>query len=397
VKVLSKVIAAALLLSPWMAHAETIKLGLSGPMTGAGATWGLLAEYTAKQAAAEINKSGGVTVDGKNYTFEVVAYDNKYTASEGAKVGQALINRDGVRYIVFALGMAPVRALQAISEKQSAILFTTGAGKSIKGPQFPFTFTELNTPFERYYPLFEFIKQEKPQIKSVVIVEPNDATGQDAAEVSKAVWAKLGVKVLDVNYYERGTTEFSPLATRIVAQGPDIIDFSEMPPVDVGLVLAGVAEQGWKGEKVWSSGSAASDLLKSAGTAAEGTYMALAGDFGGPAAPEVQRRLDQGSLKDMGEHMNAVSISAWDATMAIRAAMLKANSVDPAKVRDALPDVAFESSYGLSAFGGKDEYGSPQQILLPIIISQLRNGAVVELARKVPAELQAKLNASKKQ
>ena len=64
-------------------------------MSGPGATWGRLAEWIAKQAADEISKDGGVKVDGKTYTFEVVAYDNKYTASEGAKVGQALINKDG--------------------------------------------------------------------------------------------------------------------------------------------------------------------------------------------------------------------------------------------------------------------------------------------------------------
>src|ERR1700760_825202 len=120
-KILPKIAIAALLVFPWNAEADTIKLGLSGPMSGAGASWGLLAEWTAKQAADEINKAGGVTVGGKNYTFEVVAYDNKYTASEGAKVGQALINRDGVRYVVFALGMAPVQALQALSEKEGAI------------------------------------------------------------------------------------------------------------------------------------------------------------------------------------------------------------------------------------------------------------------------------------
>ena len=149
--VLRAALAAALLLaSPVLATAEVIKIGLSGPMSGAGASWGLLAEWAAKQAADEINKEGGVKVDGKTYTFEAIAYDNKYTASEGAKVGQALINKDGVRYVVFALGMAPVRALQALSEREGAVLFTTAAGKSIKGPKFPYTFTQLNSPFERF-------------------------------------------------------------------------------------------------------------------------------------------------------------------------------------------------------------------------------------------------------
>ena len=388
-------IAALMMIWTSATNAEVIRVGLSGPMSGAGASWGLLAEWTAKRAAEEINKSGGVKIDGKTYTFEAVAYDNKYTASEGAKVGQALINREGIRYIVFALGMAPVRALQALSEKEGAILFTTGAGKSIKGPKFPFTFTQLNTPFERYRPFFEFVTKENASAKSVVIVEPNDATGQDAAEVSKRDWGKLAVKVIDVNFYERGTTEFSPLVTRIIAQNPAIVDFSEMPPTDVGLILAGLEEQGWKGVKVWSAGTAAADLIKSAGQASDRTYMALAGDFGAAGAPEVQRRLEAGAMKALGEHMNAISISAWDAMMAIRAAMEKAQSVDPAKVRAAMPGIVFESSYGPSAFGGNDEYGSPQQMLLPILISQIKDGKTIERARIVPPELAAKLEASK--
>jgi len=387
--------AAAIAAIPFASQAEVIKVGLSGPMSGAGASWGQLAEWTAKQAADEINKSGGVKIGDKTYTFEAMAFDNKYTASEGAKVGQAIINREGIRYVVFALGMAPVRALQALSEKEGAILFTTGAGKSIKGPQFPFTFTQLNTPFERYRPFFEFIAKDNPSAKTVVVVEPNDATGQDAGEVSKRDWAKLGVKIIDVNFYERGTTEFSPLVTRIMAQNPAIIDFSEMPPSDVGLILAGLEEQGWKGVKVWSAGTAAADLIKSAGAAADGTYMALAGDFGAPGAPEVQRRLEAGAMKAMNEHMNAISISAWDAMMAIRAAMLKAQSVEPDKVRQALPGVTFESSYGPAAFGGQEEYGSPQQMLLPILISQIKDGKTIERNRIVPPELSTKLEAAK--
>jgi len=379
------------------AEAEVIKLGLSTPMSGAGASWGILADWAAKQAANDINKSGGLKIGDKTYTFDVVAYDNKYTASEGAKVGQALINRDGVRFVVFALGMAPVRALQSLSEKEGAILFTTGAGKSIKGPKFPFTFTQLNTPFERYRSFFEFVKKENPDVQSVVIVEPNDATGQDASEVSKREWQRLGIKVLDVNFYERGTTEFASLATRITALKPSIVDFGEMPPSDTGLVLAALDEQGWKGVKVWAAGSATADLVKAGGTAANGVYMALAGDFGAASAPEIQRRLEVGAMKDLGEHMNAISVSAFDAVMAIKAAMEKAQSVDPDKVREVMPSLVFESSYGWAAFGGKDEYGSPQQMLLPIIISQVKDGKTVERMRLVPPELAEKLTKAGKQ
>ena len=63
---------------------EIIKLGISAPMSGAAAVWGLGMEWTAKQAAEKINLEGGVTVGGKKYNFAVVAYDNKYTAAEAS-------------------------------------------------------------------------------------------------------------------------------------------------------------------------------------------------------------------------------------------------------------------------------------------------------------------------
>jgi branched-chain amino acid transport system substrate-binding protein len=164
-----------------------------------------------------------------------------------------------------------------------------------------------------------------------------------------------------------------------------------MPPSDTGLVISSLEEQGWKGLKVWSAGTAAEDLIKSAGAASDGTYMALAGDFSGGSAPPIQRRLEAEAMKEMGQHINAISLSAWDSTMAIRAAMEKAQSVDPAKVREALPGVVFDSSYGPAAFGGKAEYGSPQQMLLPILISQIKDGKVIERNRIIPAELKERL------
>ncbi len=72
---------------------ETIKLGISAPMSGAAAVWGLGMEWAAKQAADKINLEGGVTVAGKKYKYEIVAYDNKYNAAEGTKVAQNLITR----------------------------------------------------------------------------------------------------------------------------------------------------------------------------------------------------------------------------------------------------------------------------------------------------------------
>lgn len=53
--------------------AETIKLGLSVPLSGSGANWGKGSQWLCNKAAKEVNDQGGVKVAGKTYTFECLA------------------------------------------------------------------------------------------------------------------------------------------------------------------------------------------------------------------------------------------------------------------------------------------------------------------------------------
>ena len=43
--------------------------------------------------------------------------------------------------------------------------------------------------------------------------------------------------------------------------------------------------------------------------------------------------------------------------------------------------------YGPAGFGGEATYGSPQQILVPVIVTQMKGGKLVEVSRIEPAEL----------
>ena len=371
---------------------ETLKLGISAPMSGAAATWGLGMEWAAEQAAEHINAEGGITADGKTYMIDIVAYDNKYSATEGARIAQTMLNRDGINFIAGSIGTAPVRAMQALTERKGVIMFNTAWGKSVKGPGFPYTFTQMNTPFEILGPFYRFIKEQHPDAATTVLISPNDATGQELEPVAIETWNGLGVEVRASDWYERGTTEFQPIATKIASLNPDIVDFSAAPPTDAGSILKELDVLGWNGIKVMSAGTSADALIAVAGKAAEGAYLGASADFDGETATEVQRALNAGARKALGEPLNGITISSYDAIMALRAAIEAADSVDPAKVKDALIPVRFESSYGPSGFGGEALYGYPQQMLLPVIVTQVQNGKPVELTRSNPAELEALRN-----
>lgn len=364
---------------------EVIKLGLSVPLSGAAAVWGKGSEFLCKEAAKEINALGGVKVDNKAYTFECVAYDNKYNAAEGTRVAQALLNLEGVKFIGGSLGTAPVQALQSLSERQGVLLFTTAWGSSIKGPKYPLTFTQMNTPFEILPALIKFVHDAHPKAQTIVMLNPNDATGQETEATAKKLWKENNVNVLSSDFYERGTTEFQPIAARIASLKPDIVDLGSMPPADAGAVFRELSVIGWKGVKVVEVGTGVDGLKATGGDSIDSVYMGAAVTFDGSSVTEHQKAVNDKARAAIGESINAIQIGFYDSVYALKAGIEKANSIDPKAVAKVLPQVKFRTFYGEEiGFGGTKSYGSQQQMLLPVIITQIQNGKLVELSR-IPA------------
>jgi len=373
-----------------VAAQEIIKLGLSIPLSGAGANWGKGSVFLCKQAAKEIAAEGGVKVGGKVYNYSCVAYDNKYNAAEGTKVAQALLNRDGIKFIGGSLGTAPVKALQSLSERQGVLHFTTAWGSSIKGPDFPLTFTIMNTPNEISYPLIQYIKEANPAVKTVALLNPNDASGQETEVIARKAWASAGVTVVSSDWFDRGTTEFQPIASKIAATKADAVDLGGTPPSDSGLVFKELQAIGWKGVKLVEVGTGAEGLIASGGAAGEDVYMGAAIVFDGPQVTEKQRKINDAGRAAIGESLNQIHIGFYDAVYALKAAMEQSQSVDPKVVAKALPSVKFNSFYGPSGFGGKGTYGSEQQILVPVIVTQIKGGKLTEVRRIEPAEMKSR-------
>jgi len=364
---------------------DVIKLGLSVPLSGSAANWGKGSEFMCQKAAEEINQAGGIKASGKTYNFECITYDNKYNAAEGTKVAQTLINRDAVKFIGGALGTAPTKALQAIAERQDVLLFTVSWGKSLKGPEHPMTFTQQNTPYEILPPLIGYVVKQHSQAKTVAMLNPNDATGQETEPVAKATYEKNGIKVFASDYYERGTTEFQAIAARIASFKPEIIDVGSTPPADAGAIFKALDLMGWKGVKVNETGTGADTLKETGGDAAEGVYMGSGVVFDGDTVSAYQRKLNDEARKLLGEDLNTIQIGFYDAVYALKTAMETANSVEAKKVAETLPDITFPTFYGGKVgFFGKETYGNVQQMRLPILVTQVQKGKLVQVHRIDP-------------
>ncbi len=363
---------------------EIIKLGLSLPLSGPGVVWGKGDEWMCKRAAEEVRAAGGFKIKGQVYNFECVSYDNKYTAGEGAKVAQTMINRDGIK-IVNVMGTATVAATQSLSERQGVLLFMESWGRSIKGPKFPMSFSAGNGPLETFPVLAKVVLAAHPQIKTIALLNPNDSTGHECEAVSRAVWEKAGVNVVSSDFYERGTTEFQPIASRMAALKADAVSLGASPTADAGAVLKELDVRGWKGVKILDAGTGADSLKATAGASANDVYMGAAVTFDAPETTAYQRKVNDEARAYLGDSLNEIHICFYDVVYAIKAAMEKAQSIAPADVAKALPTSTYRSFYGTDArYGGADVYGSPMQAQLPVIISQVVDGKLVQRARVVP-------------
>lgn len=360
---------------------ETIKIGLSIPLSGSGANWGKGAEWMCNRAAKEIREAGGVTIKGTTYNYECLGYDNKYTAADGTKVAQTLLNRDGVKYL-YAFGTAPLLATQSLTERQGVLLFNTSWGKSSKGPKFPLTFSVDNTPFEIMPVMVKYITTTYPKAKTIALLNANDATGRENESISRPLWEKAGIKVLTSDFYERGTTEFQPIAARLASYKPDIVDLSSAPPADAGQIFKELATLGFDGVKVCDNGSGVEGLTATGGPAVNGVYMGAATPFDGSSTTDEARKMNDEARAYLGESLGLPTISAYDAVYMLKAGMAKAQSTDPREVAAVMPSVKFHTFYGgETGFGGKDIYGSSQAPILPVFITQIVDGKLVERAR----------------
>jgi branched-chain amino acid transport system substrate-binding protein len=114
----------------------------------------------------------------------------------------------------------------------------------VKGPQAPLTFTCANTPFELFGPLFDLVKRQHPDPKPVAMLNPNDATGQEVEAEAVKQYKARGYTITLSAWYERGTAEFQPIATKLAQTHAGVMDLSGAPPAGVAPVYKKLAIQG---------------------------------------------------------------------------------------------------------------------------------------------------------
>jgi len=376
---------------PAPAAEKTLTIGLLGPLSGGAASYGVELQRGAEMRTDEINKAGGLKVGGDVYKIKLVAYDHKAQAAEAATATNKLVFQDKVKYIIGNAVGATCNAAQTITEPNKVMFSFVCWGTANLAPEKPYSFRSMLSQWELAEPFYRWVKENHPRVKRVAVISPNDTSGKDTnTAVVKALKA-LAFEVTADEYYERGTKDFYPVLTKLLAQKPDMIDVAAAPAGEAGLILKQAMELGFKGAKGWTAGTNPFTIIGVAGReAAEGVWSPANINVKSEHVNSAVRKFGEAYEKRYGEVPGVIAVANFAAFDVFTQAMQRAGSVETDRVLEVLTKERFETVWGPLVIGGKETYGIDRQFLYPLVISEVREGKIVDLTQVLPAALKKK-------
>lgn len=195
--------------------ADSVKVGLSIPITGLQAILGETLLNCYRLAADEMNAANGI--GGRK--VELVIEDNQTTTRGAVEKARKLINQDKVDVIMGTI----------ISPERSATLSVTSRAKKLffyptnfEGGECDKYFVATGPiPMQQVDPMMPWVAENLG--KTIYIMASDYAWPQKMTEAITAAYEKVGGKIIGADYYPFGTTDFGPAFQKIRDLKPDVV------------------------------------------------------------------------------------------------------------------------------------------------------------------------------
>lgn len=369
----SLLLTALLFASPAWAQECEVKIGVVGPMSGGAAQWGLAAKAGAEFAAAMANLDGGLPMGNRKCRVKVISFDALYTAAGGAAAANSLAN-DGVRVVIGPVGSPENAGFRTVAKRYGQISFNTSYMEGAISPEYPLAFHALQSPIT-WGPLAVKAAKEQFKFTSALVIAPNDQAGTDAAKQLNKMYSDLGVKSSE-EFYQRGTTNFGPLAIRVLNANPGTVEMTSVPPGDAISIAKQLAEAGYKGYVGSLGGSGPMPIIQAFGglDKVKGLYWLDISPASHPGI--VKMRADfQRVMKVPAPEPALFSTVALAAEVALNAISRAGTDQDGEKIADVLRKSTPESRYvGKAGWRGKTLYGINQELTFPVGMGMVIDG-----------------------
>jgi branched-chain amino acid transport system substrate-binding protein len=374
-----KILAAAILVGSFTvpAAAQSTKIGVIQPLSGAFAASGNYVADGAKIAADEINAKGGAL----GQKIELVIEDNKSNPTEAAAAAEKLIARDKVPVLMGAWGSGfTLAVMPKLMEYKIPMLVETSSAGKITTSGNPYIF-RISPPSAVEAIAFAKIVDRLKIGKADFLVVNND-WGRGAAEDFGKMFGERNIKVGLVETMDAPAQDMSAQLAKIRASDADTLIVTTAVE-QLTLVLKQAAALGLKKRIITTGGSQSPDqLIEQAGTAANDTTHIT---FFTPWNPNVSADPAMATAfinewKKRGHPFAGLteSFRGYDGIRTIAAAITKAGKADPEAIRAAFWDVELTGMNGMIKFNKVGPAGKESGQSNPgIYLIKIENGKVV--------------------
>jgi branched-chain amino acid transport system substrate-binding protein len=310
--------------------ADTIKIALAGPVTGAVAQYGEMQFVGAKMAIEQINKAGGVN----GAMLEGVVYDDVCDPKQAVAVANKVVN-DEIKFVVGHLCSSSTQPASDIYEDEGIIMVTPAS-----------TSPEITS--RGYKLVFRTIGLDS---LTIAIIHDKQQYGEGIASAVKQTVESKGMKVAVFEGINAGDKDFSSIISKLKQANVDFVYYGGYHP-ELGLILRQSAEKGLKARFMGPEGVGNKDLSAIAGPAAENLLVTLPKAF--DQDPKNQALV--AAFKAKKEDPSGPFVfPSYAAVQVIADGIKQAGSTDTAKVAAALRANSFETPTGALAFDAKGD------------------------------------------
>lgn len=236
---------------------STIKIGVSAPLTGEGASWGQNALAGAELAVKEVNDKGGI----KGKKVELIVEDDKAVGTEGVNIFNKLTSVDKVVGILGPVASSVAGpSLPIAQESKTPVVMIASAPHLTDIGEYIFQVF----PSDAYQgkAATEFIAGQL-KAKKVAMIYTNNDYGKGIAEIFKSESEKAGVEIV----YEAGVdntpdADFKTDLAKIKESKADAI-FLPLYPANTITALKQAKEMGIKTPIIGTDSIDGEEVLKS--------------------------------------------------------------------------------------------------------------------------------------
>jgi len=363
-----------------VAMAQTIKIGTPLALTGG------LADEGKKQVIAydmwlkKINDAGGITVGGKKMKVELIRYDYQTNEQRAQQLAERLIVEDKVDFMLAPFGSGHTKVVAGVAERYGVpVVATSASSESIFNQGYKNLFGVLAPNTGGITNLISVVSKSFPNVKRVAILGREDVFPKAMATTMNDLALKAGLQVQSMEFYSVGTLDLATPISKIKGLKPDWIYITGYSK-DLILARKQMSDLGVTAPVVTMiTGPVYKEFIDALGQQAENvtstTWWHQSAQFKGDDPWGSTKAFYDEFVKREKQDPDYVHAASAAALVALQKAIEKANSLDKAKVRDALASLDVVTFYGPIKFGPNGMNTAIQG--LPII--QVQGGQPVPL------------------